>query len=336
MSAHQRQNSSKAAQQIVLAGEVVEVAVVDAADADLFARITDEDMLVWLALAGMEAGSQHIAESLQAMNENGYDLPNAWAEPVRSELIEIGIGAGFVSGLCQVFQKQLVLVKGTAFVRRMQGGEKTDQQYVTDVLKAKHAPLLPAVTADTGFAPQPNEWAAKMQEIVGWLRPHDPLMATAVGQIRDDANMDEAALAVPLGSARAIALGTVLRSTGGLGDLKMIIPQSVLDSGDGLSMLWTVQKEVFAHMDDSLVELWQHPVPVSELYLVKAAALEWDKQRDDLRSRQRYIVDDPREAKLSAERLFGGNAVLKSIINNLKLNHGTQLTYQQIMLDPVT
>ena len=65
---------------------------------------------------------------------------------------------------------------------------------------------------------------------------------------------------------------------------------------------------------------------------VKAAALEWDKQRDDLRSRQRYvyIVDDPREAKLSAERLFGGNAVLKSIINNLKLNHGTQLTYQQI------
>jgi hypothetical protein len=103
-------------------------------------------MLVLLALADMEPGSKHIAESLQAMNENGYDLPNAWAEPVRSELIEIGIGAGFVSGLCQVFQKQLVLTKGTAFVRRMQGGEKTDQQYVTDILKAKHVQLLPVVT----------------------------------------------------------------------------------------------------------------------------------------------------------------------------------------------
>ena len=107
--------------------------------------------------------------------------------------------------------------------------------------------------------------------------------------------------------------------------------QSVVDDALLPTMLWTVQKEVFAHMDDSLVEQWKHPDPVSELYLVKAAALEWDKRRDDLRSRQRYIVDDPMEAKLSAERLFGGNAVLKSILNNLKLIHGTQLTYQQIM-----
>jgi len=36
------------------------------------------------------------------------------------------------------------------------------------------------------------------------------------------------------------------------------------------------------------------------------------------------------EAKLSVERLLGGNAVLKSIINNMKLTYGTQLKYDQI------
>ena len=51
-------------------------------------------LMAWLPTGFVEG--QHLHEAVQAMNENGFDLPNAWVCPVHSELIELNcnIGAG--------------------------------------------------------------------------------------------------------------------------------------------------------------------------------------------------------------------------------------------------
>ena len=140
-----------AQQQIVVGGENIAVGVVDAAD--LFARIDDERLSQWLQAAGFVEG-QYLEETVQAFNENGFDLPNAWVAPVRSDLIELNVGAGYVSGVIERFQKELVLQLGISFVRKMQRGSvQTDQQVAATILNAKHAPELPTVTVDTGGLP---------------------------------------------------------------------------------------------------------------------------------------------------------------------------------------
>ena len=114
-----------AAQQVVIAGENVMVVVVDGAD--MFQRIHDADMRQWLMLAGFTEG-QYLEGALQALNENGFDLPNAWVAPLRGDLIELNVGAGYVAGVVERFQRELVVGLGVAFARRMNCTERTDSQ----------------------------------------------------------------------------------------------------------------------------------------------------------------------------------------------------------------
>ena len=37
-------------------------------------------------------------------DENGFDLPNAWVCQVRSDLIELNIGVGYVAGVMEKFK----------------------------------------------------------------------------------------------------------------------------------------------------------------------------------------------------------------------------------------
>ena len=67
-------------QQMIVAGE--QIPVLQVADAALFQRMTAAQMTDLLGWAGY-VGDQIVAETIQAMTENGYDLPRAWAE-VRS------------------------------------------------------------------------------------------------------------------------------------------------------------------------------------------------------------------------------------------------------------
>ena len=80
-------------QQMIVAGE--QIPVLQVADADLFQRMTAAQMTDLLGWAGY-VGDQIVAETIQAMTENGYDLPRAWAEVRREDLLEIGIGPGYV------------------------------------------------------------------------------------------------------------------------------------------------------------------------------------------------------------------------------------------------
>ena len=312
-----------AQQQIVVGGENIVVKVVDAAD--LFARIEDDKIKQWLCAAGFVEG-QYLEETLQAFNENGFDLPNAWVAPVRSELIELNVGAGYVSGVIESFQKELVQQLGVVFVRKMQPGSvQTNQQIAAAILNAKHAPELPSVSVDTGYAPLPDVWRHSMESIEGWVRPQ------CVRQIQDNYAVADDELAVPIGSVISIALGTVLRGKCGLGEMRRVLPQAISARGDGLEMLRSIQGTVFADLEDALVQQWQFPVPVTQAHLVEAAAMEWNKQREYLRKLKRMIVDDPAVAKASVEQLLGGTPTVKAILNSLKLQHGSRLTVEQIL-----
>ena len=122
----------EAAQQVVIAGENVMVAVVDGAD--MFQRIPDADMRQWLMLAGFTEG-QYLEETVQALNENGFDLPNAWVAPLRGDLIELNVGAGYVAGVVERFQRELVVELGVALARRMNCTERTDNQMAKSKLQ---------------------------------------------------------------------------------------------------------------------------------------------------------------------------------------------------------
>ena len=66
-------------QQIVVGGE--QVAIPDIAAATIFDAMTTDRMMKLLAEAGSE-DPQHIGETVQALRENGFHLPRAWAKPI--------------------------------------------------------------------------------------------------------------------------------------------------------------------------------------------------------------------------------------------------------------
>ena len=246
-------------------------------------------------------------------------------------MIELNVGAGYVAGVVERFQRELVVGMGVAFARRMQCTECTDSEIAAAILNAKHAPSLPPVSIDTGYAPLPDAWANSMDLIEGWVRPHDEQMAVAVRQVKENHAVPDDQLAVPPGNVRSIALGSVLRGKCGMGEMHRVLPEAVSARGDGLDMLRSVQGTVFADLEDSMVSDWQHPVPVTELHHVEAAVMEWGKKRSKLRKLKRMMVDDPVVAKASLEQLLGGSAVVKAIVSNLKLQHGSKMTVQQIL-----
>ena len=111
--------------QIVVGGE--QVAVPEVAAATVFDPLTSDRMMELLAESGYE-DAQHIGETVLALRENGFHLPRAWAKPVRQELIDLDVGAGYVSGLVERFQREIVMQCGRAFVRMMRGDRQTDRQ----------------------------------------------------------------------------------------------------------------------------------------------------------------------------------------------------------------
>ena len=106
------------AQQIVAAGESLVVEFVDGAN--LYEHIAAETISDWLLAVGFE-DAQYRDDTVTSLIENGYDMPMAWSAPVRSELLEINVGAGYIAGVTAQFQRAMAQHCGLAFVRVMQG-----------------------------------------------------------------------------------------------------------------------------------------------------------------------------------------------------------------------
>ena len=70
-------------------------------------------------------------------------MPAAWTKVPDSRLIEAGIGPGYINSIVAVFQAKMVQRCGTAFVKRMQGTTKTDEQVAQELVKLKHVPQPP-------------------------------------------------------------------------------------------------------------------------------------------------------------------------------------------------
>ena len=308
--------------QIVVAGENIAVEVV--VGADLYEHVSQELVAQWLQDVGF-SDDQYRNETVQVFAENGFDMPMAWTAPVRSELAEINVGAGYIAGVIAKFQQEMAKRCGVAFVRVLQGSVRTDAEVAAAILAAKHCPPIPEVTVESGFAPAPDPWLAWLQNIAGWVRPMDSSLANAVIQIMEDYSVDTGDLAVPFGNPKAIALGTVIRGKCGMGEMYRVLSDDVSTRGDGLEMIQSWTTTVFADLADALVKQWMEPVPIREPHLVEAGVIEWIKQRNRLRKLMRLIVDDPTVSLNSLERLLGGCTSVVPILKNLKLTYGSKL-----------
>ena len=260
--------------------------------ANLYEHIAADRISDWLLAVGSE-DAQYRADTVTSFIENGYDMPMAWSALVRSELLEINVGAGYIAGAIAHLQRAMAQHCGLAFVRVMQGSVRTDAEVAAGILKAKHSPEAPGVTVDSDFAPAQDPWLVWMQNMAGWLRPLNNSMASAVTQFKVNFAVSPDELSVPFGNPKAIALGTVLRGKCGFGEVHMVVLGEILEGDDGLEIIQSITATAFADLADALVKQWMEPVLVVEPYLVEAAVMEWRKQQDRLRKLGRFIVDDP-------------------------------------------
>ena len=90
------------------------MAVPAVAVSTVYTPVSAAQMVEWLTEVGFDE-EQHRAEMVTALREDGYHLPRAWARPVRQEIIDVGIGAGYVSGVIERFQQAMVGLCGAGF-----------------------------------------------------------------------------------------------------------------------------------------------------------------------------------------------------------------------------
>ena len=102
--------------QIVVGGE--QVAVPEVAAATVFDALTSDRMMELLAESGYD-DAQHIGETVQALRENGFHLPRAWAKPVRQELIDLDMH--WVLAMCQGWSSGFNARSGCSVVARSCG-----------------------------------------------------------------------------------------------------------------------------------------------------------------------------------------------------------------------
>jgi hypothetical protein len=313
-----------AQQQIVVAGQQIPIAVV--VGANVYEHIAGPDLVPWMGEAGL-VDEQLVGDTVVLFQDHGFDMPRAWANVRRQELIDLGIGPGYVSGLVDVMQTRMVQRCGASFVRLMEGSVQTDEEVATRLLTAKHAPVIPSVTVETGFAPTPCQWEDTLVRVAGWVRPTSRELAEAVQAIADNEAVDAAALAVAYGDIRSLALGTVMRGQMGLGGIEKLLSGEVLRRGCGLEMMHEISKTVQADLVEARLENWLHPVPVKEDFLVEAAVREWRKQQHQLLGKGRVAVQDPTLEKRSLTQLLASCPTFKPILTHLEKSRGSGPDY---------
>ena len=113
--------------------------VVEVEGVSMVEHVPDDVLTEWLKEAGYDDQGDREA-TLEALNEAGVDMPAAWTKVPDNRLIEAGIGPGYINSLLAVFQAEMVERCSIAFVQRVQGTTKTDQQRAEELVKLKHAP----------------------------------------------------------------------------------------------------------------------------------------------------------------------------------------------------
>ena len=172
---------------IVVWGE--QVPVLEVEGASLVEHIPDDVLNAWLTEAGYDEPEDG-EQTLVALNESGFDMPAAWTKVPNSRLIEAGIGPGYINSIVAVFQAKMVQRCGTAFVKRMQGTTKTDEQVAQELVKLKHVPQPPMATEKSGYGCSGERWRAYLTNMANWARTTASNLAQAVQQIHDDEKLD--------------------------------------------------------------------------------------------------------------------------------------------------
>lgn len=199
---------------VVVFGE--QVVVEEVVGVSLVTHIEAVEMFELLQEAGM-ADAMATATSEKLVTA-GFDMPSAWSEVQRSELLAVGVGAGYLNSVVAAFQKRSLAVCGQAFARVMVGSGssvKSDAEIAAMIQRAKGAPQAPTVSEASGWAPEQVEWLDFLKQTANWLAPMDPQMAGAVRQIEKNFDVVETALQVPRLNIRSLALGAVLVSPQG-------------------------------------------------------------------------------------------------------------------------
>ena len=323
-----REAKGNMAQHIVVAGE--QIMVVEVEEANLYEHVPAASINEWLTAAGYD-DEQYRAETAQAFLENGYDMPVSWADPKRSELNEIGVGGGYISGVIHVFQKNMLTRCGSAFARLMSGSVRTDEDIANSILDAKHAPDFPKVGRETGFAPKPEEMEDWINRVAGWVRPRDTKLADSIMMIHNDYSVEHESLLVPRGNVKSLALGTVMRGRMGLGGAEKLLSIDIADRGDGLEMIQILCQAVYSDLEESELAVWLEPQPIREEWLVESAMQQWLTVQAKLKKKGRTVVTDKTLRLKSILRLLGGCVLVKPILTHLEKEYGSALTADQVI-----
>ena len=218
---------------------------------------------------------------------SGYDIPSAWLDAPRAELIEAGVASGRVNALQAAMHTMCIRLCGAPYARVFSGSERTDAEAAQQVLKAKHVPQAPVVTEATGWGPTGQAWREYMYRLVSWLGTVDKPLATSVSEVIRNFEVLPATLLVPRGSVRDLALGSVLRGADGVGQMTRLVGAEAMTSGSGLWLLQDITAIIMSPMEDVGFGAWQHPKPEVQAHLIEARVLGWTKDRGELRDRDR-------------------------------------------------
>jgi hypothetical protein len=180
-----------------------QVPVVEVVGASLVTRFSPEEMCALLEEAGMEADEAEKAGV--KLRKAGYHLLAAWADVQRSELVAVGIGAGYLNSTVAAFQRRAIELCGSTFARVMAGAAKSDSEIAARITLAKGAPQAPVVSESSGWAPDQTEWLEFLKLVANWLAPMDAAMARTIRQIEVDPEVREEDLEVPRLNVKSLA-----------------------------------------------------------------------------------------------------------------------------------
>ena len=316
---------------IVIAGEVVPVNV-DVSE-DINMGMGRADLVLNLEKVGYTV--ERAQEKADTLIDEGYCRARAWATVERGDLIELGIGRGYVDALIDEMRSDFADSVGVPFARACNAGNVvTDERAVESIKRGKGCPSLPKVSEESAYLAGAEEWASSSSGFVSWVKSEHVLMGEAMQAVWDDPMVDISSLGVPARGVVSTALGTLMKTQvfGLLEGHSRRMDDEVLLQGCALGMFQQLcQQYSSVAARETLLQAWRAPVPVAKLHLVGVGLTAWGNMRKRLIAGGGRLASDEKAVCESLLVLLSGHALTRKIVSSMKLQHGRRLKSRQVL-----
>ena len=267
---------------IVIAGEVVPVNA-DVSE-DINMGMGRADLVLNLEKVGYTV--ERAQEKADILIDEGYCRARAWATVERGDLIELGIGRGYVDALIDEMRSDFADSVGVPFARACNAGSVvTDERAVDSIKRGKGCPSLPKVSEESAYLAGAEEWAASSTGFISWVKSEHLLLGEALQGVWDNPLVDISTLGVPAKGVVSKALGTLMKTQvfGILEGHSRRLNEEVLMGGCGVGMFQELCLQYSSEAArETLLQGWRAPVPIAKLHLVGVGLTEWENARKRL------------------------------------------------------